>query len=120
MKTMFPAAAAVAVLFAAGIPAAHAQSGSDSLLRNQSRVINQAVGTQARQGTKPQAGGSTATVAARAVNLRAQPGQAAPVIGVLPQGTQLTVTGPAEGTWTPVEHQGRTGYVVTSLLTPDR
>lgn len=111
----------------AGVPAAHAQSGTDSLLRNQSRVINQAVGSQAQQGARQgvqqgtgQAADGTATVAARAANLRAQPAQTAQVLGVLPQGTPLTVTGPAKGAWTPVEHQGRAGFVVTSLLARNR
>ncbi len=132
MKMGLPAAAALAAMLLAGIslatmPAAHAQGGSDSLLRNQSRIIDQAVGSQARQGVQQgarqgggQATGGTATVAARAVNLRAQPAQAAPVLGVLSQGTLLTVTGPAEGAWTPVEHQGRAGFVVTSLLARNR
>lgn len=123
MKKGLPAAAALATMLLATMPAAHAQGGSDSLLRNQSRIIDQAVGSQARQGVQQgarQATGGTATVAARAVNLRAQPAQAAPVLGVLPQGTLLTVTGPAEGAWTPVEHQGRAGFVVTSLLARNR
>jgi Bacterial SH3 domain len=47
------------------------------------------------------------------VNLRKKPSEDADVITVLGEGTVLTVTGPEEGEWIPVENQatGDTGYV---------
>ena len=52
------------------------------------------------------------------VNLRSEPGEDAGVITVLAEGTVLTVTGPAEGEWLPVEvdETGETGYVSSTYV----
>ncbi len=99
-----------------------AQTPSESLLRNQTRVLNQAVGTQTRQAVQsPEATVTRAMrVTAPAANLRAEPTAKARILGVLPRGTELTATGPENGDWTSVNYQGKTGYVVTSLLAQEK
>src|SRR5215208_6422389 len=51
------------------------------------------------------------------LNLRAGPGTEFQSLGVLPQGTELTVLGPFEnGVWLPVSHQGRRGFVHSDYI----
>jgi uncharacterized protein YgiM (DUF1202 family) len=52
------------------------------------------------------------------LNLREEPSEDAAVITVLAGGTVLTVTGPGEGEWLPVEvdETGETGYVNSTYV----
>ncbi|HEY8448091.1 MAG TPA: SH3 domain-containing protein [Thermomicrobiales bacterium] len=52
------------------------------------------------------------------VNLRAEPSAQAGIIGVIPAGTELTVTGTNQGEWIPVENPetGDTGWVSARYL----
>ncbi|WP_207459650.1 SH3 domain-containing protein [Azospirillum sp. SYSU D00513] len=120
----FLAAAAAALLLPAPLAA---QSPSDSLLRNQMRITNQAVGSQIRDAQRPSAGnaatraavtGAGMTVVVPAAILRAGPTTESSVLGVLYRGTPLTLTGPVQDGWAPVSHEGRAGYVSTRLLAP--
>lgn len=54
------------------------------------------------------------------VNLREKPSESSKVIAVLGEGVVLTVTGPAEGAWLPVENAatGDTGYVNANYVEP--
>ncbi len=46
------------------------------------------------------------------VNLRAEPSETADVVAIIGEGAELTVLGPAEGNWLPVQDaSGETGYV---------
>jgi hypothetical protein len=62
--------------------------------------------------------GSTVVTTAD-VNLRTEPSEDADIVAVLPQGTELTVTGTASGEWLPVENPetGDAGYVSAQYLT---
>jgi hypothetical protein len=62
--------------------------------------------------------GSTVVTTAD-VNLRTDPSEEADIVAVLPQGTELTVTGSANGEWLPVENPetGDEGYVSAQYLT---
>lgn len=62
------------------------------------------------------AGGEAAT-ARQAVNLRAEPSTAAPVLAVVPSGGVVTRTGEAVGGFAPVAYGGLSGYVAIDLLT---
>jgi hypothetical protein len=68
-------------------------------------------------GAATVAAGSTVVTVAD-VNLRTEPTTDAGVVTVLPSGTQLEVTGEAEGDWLPVEvsETGETGYVAAQYL----
>jgi hypothetical protein len=52
------------------------------------------------------------------VNLRAEASEEADIVALLPEGTELTVTGAADGTWVPVENPetGDEGFVAAEYL----
>ena len=53
-----------------------------------------------------------------AVNLRSGPSTSASVILVVPNGASITVTGDAQGDFTPVTYNGQDGWVATAYLGP--
>jgi Bacterial SH3 domain len=62
--------------------------------------------------------GSTVVTTAD-VNLRAEPSEDADIVAVIPEGTELTVTGAARGDWLPVKNPntGDEGFVSAQYLT---
>ena len=59
---------------------------------------------------------STATVTADALNFRSGPGTSHDIIKTLKKGDTLTVTGGTENGWTPVSHNGDTGWVSAEMI----
>jgi len=108
MKEMTSAviAAAVAALALATVPANAADPASSAVLRNQTRIIGDAVRRQVRQGF----------VASKHANIRSGPTASAAVIGQYPAGSVVAVTGGPTDGWYEVAHGGRTGYVWAALV----
>lgn len=107
----FLLAATAVPLAAMAVPAPAA--ASEATLRAQTRTINRAVGESLRDAL-----GTFRTT--QAVNLRIGPSLQTAVLGSLPAGTPLTVTGRSgNGKWAQVQVGERKGYVWNGFLAPD-
>jgi uncharacterized protein YraI len=74
-------------------------------------------GTPTGGGSTPYAYSTTSTQGAN-LNLRSGTGTQYSVIGSIPDGTRITITGPAVNGWIPVTYNGRTGYVSAQYVNP--
>jgi uncharacterized protein YraI len=61
---------------------------------------------------------STSNTPGTTLNFRSGPGTSNSVLGSIPHGTSLTITGAAQNGWIPVSYNGKTGYVSAQYVNP--
>ena len=79
-------------------------------------VLAIALQTLGGMAAGPLASADTVLSATTAVNVRTGPGTSYSVLGVLYQGTQVTVRGAAQNGWTPVTYQGKEAWGSSQYL----